>query len=389
MTEPEKRTGASARRRAHADADEQARARRRAQRRHNLTIVGVMVVALALLIGGAVVLVLPMFEEQPEEVVTDYPGPGSGQVEVVIADAAPDAIGDTLVAAEVVATADAFVAAYEANPEAENIQPGSYTLAQHLRAADAVVALLDPANVADLTLTIPAGWRADQVLARVAEVTGSTPAEIEEAAAEVELPEAVDGELEGWLSAGSYTITPDATLVQVLQQMVDRTIEVLDSYEVAADDQESVLIQASIVEAEVADAEDRGMVARVLVNRLDGCISSGRPLLQLDSTVAYGLGIAMNALTLEDLGEDTPYNTYLHEGLPPSPINSPSEESIQAVLNPTEGPWCYFITVDPSTGDTRFTDDPVEHEENRELYREWLAEQSAPPSTSESATDEG
>lgn len=367
--------------------EERQRERKRAHRRRNFAVFGVLVVALALLIGGAVQLVLPMFKEPGTQPLTDYPGPGSGSVAVVLADAEPTTIGATLEEADVVATAGAFVEAYEANPAASGIEAGSYTLPQQMKAADAVVALLDPANRTDLSLTIPPGWRASQILSKVSEVMGVPLSEVEEAAAAVELPEEAGGEIEGWLFAQTYTVAPDMSPVQVLQTMVDRTLAVLDEREVAAEQREDVLIEASIVEAEVTDAEDRGKVARVLTNRLDGCADVG-PLLQMNSTVAYGLDKAVTDLTLADLEDDsTPYNTYVFEGLPPTPINSPSVVSIDAVLNPPEGNWCYFVTVNLETGETRFTDDPAEHEENRAAYRDWLAawreEQSA------AAEDEG
>jgi UPF0755 protein len=345
---------------------------RSAHLRRNLTITGILLVALALLIGGAVQLVLPMFTV--DETVTDYPGPGSGDVEVVVVDAAPEAIGTTLVQADVVATVDAFVDAYGENPDATGILPGTYSLARQMTAADAVSALLDPANRIDRTLTIPPGWRASQILAKVSEVMGVPLAEVDAAADEVELPEDAGGHIEGWLFADSYTIAPDDDVQQVLQRMVDRTIEVLNDHEVGRGDRQIVLTQASIVEAEVSDAEDRGKVARVMQNRLDGCADVGE-YLQMNSTVAYGLGKSVTDLTLADLADDsTPYNTYVFEGLPPTPINSPSVESIEAVLSPPEGDWCYFVTVDLETGETRFTDDPAEHEQNKADYRAWLTQ---------------
>lgn len=363
--------------------------RRRAHLRRNLTVAAVLLVALALLVGGAVNLVLPMFASTPEE-ISDYPGPGSGQVEVVVTETAPESIADTLVEADVVATPQAFVDAYGANEAASGIQPGTYSLAREMAAADAVVALLDPANRVDRTLTIPPGWRESQILGKVSEVMGVALADVQDAADQVELPRSAGGDIEGWLFADTYTIAPDDEVVAVLQRMVDRSVEVLADHDVAAKDQEDVLTQASIVEAEVSDADNRGKVARVMQNRLAGCADVGE-YLQMNSTVAYGLGKSVTDLTLADLADDsTPYNTYAFEGLPPGPISSPSIESIEAVLSPPKGNWCYFVTVDLETGETVFTDDPAEHEQNKARYREWLAqwreEQSA---AAEDATSDG
>lgn len=363
--------------------------RKRARTRRNLTILGVLVVALALVVGGAWQLVLPMFEDA-DAPVTDYPGPGSGEVSVVITDPLPEAIGTTLVEAGVVATAGAFVDAYEANPDAAGITPGTFTLPQRMTADDAVLALLDAANRADRSLTIPAGWRTRQILAKVAEVMGVPIADVEAASEEVELPDGVDA-IEGWLFADSYTITPFERPVDALQGMVDRTIEVLDEHGVEPEARDDVLVRASIVQAEVSDDEDRGPVARVLDNRLQGCSDVGK-LLQMNSTVAFGLDKAVTDLTLADLENDsTPFNTYVFEGLPPTPINSPGVTSIEAVLEPPAGDWCYFVTVNLETGETRFTDDPAEHEANKAEYREWLdqwrEEQSA--AADDTTEDEG
>ena len=371
-----------------ASAPDSGRAGAPTRTRRNLTILGVLVVALALLVAGAWQLVIPMLRDA-DDPVTDYPGPGSGEVSVVISDPTAQEIGTTLAEAGVVATSQAFVDAYAANPDATSIAPGTYTLPQRMRAADAVLALLDPANRADRTLTIPAGWRETQITAKVAEVMGVPLADVEAAAEQVELPEGATS-LEGWLYADSYTVSPGQTPLNALQAMVDRTVEVLDERGVAPEDREETLIRASIVEAEVADAEDRGRVARVLDNRLAGCADVGR-LLQMSSTVAYGLDKAVTDLTLADLDDDsTPFNTYVFEGLPPAPINSPGTTALDAVLDPPAGDWCYFVTVDLETGETRFTDDPAEHELNRAEYREWLErwreEQSA---AAEDAAGEG
>lgn len=343
----------------------------RARRRRNLRVLAVLVVALGLVVAGAWQLVLPMFEGGEEE-LTDYPGPGVGQVDVVLEDPAPAAIADVLVGADVVATAGAFVDAYEDSPNATDIRTGSYVLPQQMAADDAVLALLDPANRSDRSLTIPAGWRHEQIVAKVAEVVGVPVAEVEQALEEVMLPDPAGGEVEGWLAAGVYTVAPAEEPLPVLQRMVDRTVELLADRGVEPADQHAVLVQASIVDAEVADAETRGQVARVMRNRLAGCADVGE-YLQMNSTVAYGLGKSVTALTLADLEDDsTPYNTYAFEGLPPTPINSPSEVSLDAVLDPPDGSWCYFVTVNLETGETRFTDDPAEHERNRTEYRDWL-----------------
>ncbi|TDE92482.1 endolytic transglycosylase MltG [Occultella glacieicola] len=358
-------------------------AKRRAQRRRNMITFFVMIVSIALLVGGAWVLIRPMIsgDGAPSATVSDYPGPGTGEVQIVVNTGETGAdIATTLVDNDVVATTGAFVQAYNTNPDAVSIQAGTYTLQSQMNAADAVAALLDPASRSDLTITIPEGWRATKIYARIANRLGITEEEVATAAAEVAasyLPAEAGGEIEGWLFASTYTIQTDSTATSVLQQMVDLTVANLDERNIAAEDREELLIKASIVEAEVANQDDWNMVARVVENRLAGCTGDGT--LGMDSTYAYGLNKIAPEITRTEWETEHPFNTRIVPGLPPTPIGAPGAGALDAVLNPPEGDWCYFVTVNPTTGETRFTADYDEHLENQRLYREWLAEQTAAP----------
>ncbi|MGZ6791992.1 MAG: endolytic transglycosylase MltG, partial [Mycobacteriales bacterium] len=106
---------------------------------------------------------------------------------------------------------------------------------------------------------------------------------------------------------------------------------------------------ASLVEAETPLDADRAKVARVVLNRL----AKGMPL-QLDSTVNYVRTERRARLSLSDIEVESPYNTYLHKGLPPTPIDSPGEKALAAALNPEAGDWIYFITIDKA-GHSLFT----------------------------------
>jgi UPF0755 protein len=113
---------------------------------------------------------------------------------------------------------------------------------------------------------------------------------------------------------------------------------------------------ASLVESEVNRPEDRGKVARVIYNRLETDATDG--LLQIDATVNYALGRDLGlALTEEDLDVDSPYNTRKFPGLPPGPIESPGDAAIEAAVNPADGDWVYYVTVNLDTGETKFTED--------------------------------
>jgi UPF0755 protein len=103
------------------------------------------------------------------------------------------------------------------------------------------------------------------------------------------------------------------------------------------------LIVASLVEREAKVDEDRGMIARTIYNRLDKNMKLG-----IDATVEYALGTHKPQLTAADLDIDSPYNTRKFGGLPPTPIAAVGQRSLQAALNPTPGPWLYYVLIDPS-----------------------------------------
>jgi UPF0755 protein len=110
-------------------------------------------------------------------------------------------------------------------------------------------------------------------------------------------------------------------------------------------------------------------VARVLDNRL----AINMPL-QLDTTVNYANGKTGLTTTDQDRANPSPYNTYLHTGLPPGAISNPGEDALRAVLTPAAGDWLYFVVVNPDTGETRFAATGEEHKANVQLFRQWLAE---------------
>lgn len=349
--------------------------KRKAQRRRTLVSFVVMSIALIVLVAAGWIFLRPLFSGLSgggagSPTITDYPGPGSGSAEIVVSPGdSGAAIGGTLVDADVVATVEAFVAAYTANPDAASIQPGSYTLTQQIPASDAVDALLDPASRSDAGITVPEGWRASQIYERLAETLEIDVADVESAAADLELPDEADGEVEGWLFPSTYTIATDATALDVLQQMVDMTVQVLENNDVPQADWHDVIIKASIVEKEVSREEDRPSVAEVIENRLATCNGSG--YLEMDSTLVYELGKPASEITSTEWSTATPYNTRTFAGLPPTAISSPGESAIQAAANPPSGDFCYFVTVNLDTGETKFTGDYAEFNEFKNEYQQW------------------
>ena len=347
------------------------RQRRRRRRRVRAAIASLLAL---LVVGGGVVLA----SEPLREIVAtltepdDFDGPGTGEVQVLVAPGdSGRAIGETLAEAGVVKTAGAFADAAAADPDAASIQPGTYALREQMSAAAALALLLDPTSLRNYTVTIPEGFTAERALQRIAEATETSVEELTAAAADpaVGLPPEAQGQLEGYLFPATYDFPLGVTEVQVLARMVQRTGEALDAAGVAPEQRRTVLTTASLIQAEAGNAEDMGRVSRVIANRL----AQGRPL-QFDTTVNYATGKGGITTTEEDRATDSLYNTYLYPGLPAGPINNPGDDAISAALAPVEGPWLFFVVVDPDTGETRFAETEQEHLANVELFRAWLRE---------------
>jgi UPF0755 protein len=303
----------------------------------------------------------------------DYTGTGTGTVAVKVEDGDTlSAIATRLVDAGVIASAEPFVDAAEANTAATGIQPGTYSLRERMSGQAALDLMLDPAALQLFRVTVPEGMTVAATLERVSEETGA-PLEDLQAAAEdsaaIGLPDWAGPTAEGLLFPATYDFQPDTTPTDMLAAMVTRGVQALDDLQVPEADRLTVLTKASLVQAEASSPEDMAKVARVLENRLaDGMA------LQLDTTVNYANGKGGITTTAQDRQNPSPYNTYVHEGLPPGPITNPGEEAIGAVLDPAEGPWRFFVVVDPDTGETRFAETAEEHQQNVLLFQQWLRE---------------
>jgi UPF0755 protein len=339
------------------------------KRRGPVTVVLSLIVLAALVVGIGVGGQALWHTIHP--VAADYPGSGTGTVDVKVNDGdSLRTIAGTLVTAGVIASAQPFTDAAKANPAATGIQPGVYTLKQQMSGQSALDLLLDPASRRVTRVTLPEGLTATQVLQKVSGETGIPLADFQAAAADpaaLGLPAYANGLLEGFLFPATYDIQPGDTAVGILTEMVAGTVQVLDDLQVPEDQRLGVVTEASIVQAEAGSVEDMGKVARVLDNRL----ADGMPL-QLDTTVNYANGKSGVTTTSQDRANPSPYNTYVHPGLPPGAISNPGKEALRAVLNPTPGDWRYFVVVNPDTGETRFAVTAEEHNANVLLFQQWL-----------------
>jgi UPF0755 protein len=300
----------------------------------------------------------------------DYSGAGTGYLVVQVpAGASPTSLGPELVKLGVVASARAFVLAAEHSPNPNGLLPGFYGMHQHMAASRAYALLLNPANLVEVKVTIPEGWRLSQIVAYLGSKSGIPASKYQAILAspgQLHLPAYAGGKVEGYLFPATYEVQPHESALGVLTAMIQRFEQQAAAVNLATAakkvhlTESQVIIMASLVQAEGGKTSDYPKIARVIYNRLAQQIP-----LELDSTVLYGLNTYGILASNQQLASSSPYNTYKHKGLTPGPIDSPGAAAIQAVLNPAPGNWLYFVTVNPRTKLTLFTASQAQFEQYR------------------------
>ena len=210
-----------------------------------------------------------------------------------------------------------------------------------------VVALLLSGRTVIRRLTVPEGLTTAEIRALLARAEGLIG----------EVPEIAEGRL--LPETYHYQYGDDrAELVGRMRKAMDQAL--LDVWARRRDDSplktpEEVLTLASIIEKETGRAEDRADSSQVIAARF-----ARNMRLQVDPTVIYGLGGSFNGnLTRADLKEPTPYNTYVHKGLPPTPIGLPGREALHAAVQPSGAPYLYFVSR--GDGSSQFSTTLEEH----------------------------
>ena len=181
--------------------------------------------------------------------------------------------------------------------------------------------------------------------------------------------------IDGWLYPDTYNYTPNSTDLELLKRSTTRLQKALDKAwnerdeNLPLEDPYQMLILASIVEKETGIAAERPQVASVFINRLKANMK-----LQTDPTVIYGMGENYTGnIRKKDLETMTPYNTYMIEGLPPTPIAMVSESALQAVAHPDKTDFYYFVA--DGSGGHKFTRNLNEHNKAVQEYLRWYRNQ--------------
>lgn len=298
--------------------------------------------------------------------VEDYQGSGGEPVQIVIEPGDDGAdVARKMVAADIVKSFDAI---YREMLNADfTIYPGTYEFPSQISGSTALRILIEGKNRIVVRVTIPEGFRVQQIVALLeTELALNKPDLI--AAFETQLGR-LDPDtptIEGYLFPATYTFDPGVTEAVVVKTMVDRMEAELKSYGIELIDAHEVLTLASIIQAEGKLPEDFFKISRVFANRLDK-----KMLLQTDPTVKYRYDGEQLNFT-DGVKSDNPYNTYIYPGLPPGPISNPGSLAIEAALRPADGEWLYFVSINLKTGETVFSNTLAEHERAAELYRAWL-----------------
>jgi UPF0755 protein len=285
-----------------------------------------------------------------------------------------DGIASILADADVISDAGLF-ARYVGLKGAGPWEAGNYTDFRVRSSFDEAIDVLDggPLPVGASQVRITEGKRVSDALAQIAEQHPNISDEdllLAMGSGQVTskyLPEGTTN-WEGLLFPDTYEFADDATATEVLQTLADEMADHLD--ELGYDRAETlrgfsaydVLKVASMAERETGQPEEeRGQIARVIYNRLD----AEEPL-GIDATVLYGLGRDSGELTQSDLDTDTPYNTRLNAGLPPTPIGLPSRAALEAAIDPPDGDWFYYVLVSKDPPTHLFTDSSSEFQRAKE-----------------------
>lgn len=243
-----------------------------------------------------------------------------------------------------------FLALARVSGKAKRLRAGEFIIPPHRKPLE-ILNILEKGDVVLHQVTIPEGLTIRQVGSILEKEEWVDPEQFYELTHSKKFIKSLGlqlDNLEGYLFPDTYSLARGEVSEQsIIRMMVDRFFQVWD--EVASDQapdlvRDQIIVLASIIEKESATPEERPLIARVFLNRLEK-----KMRLQSDPTVIYGIDKFSGNLTRDDLSRKTPYNTYTITGLPPGPICNPGKGSIMAVLRPADAPYLYFVSKNDGT----------------------------------------
>ncbi|MBT2379429.1 endolytic transglycosylase MltG [Streptomyces sp. ISL-111] len=315
----------------------------------------------------------------------DFAGSGTDeQVEVEIPEGSYGYdIANILRKKGVIKSSDAFVAAQNDNPKGKSLQAGVYLLNKEMSAASAIELMLDTKS--QNLLVIPEGTRNSTIYANIdkrLELEKGTTAKIAKTKAEsLGLPDWADDNpdvkdpLEGFLYPAAYPVAKGSKPEDALKRMVTRANKEYgklglegSAKKLGLENPWQLVTVASLVQVEGKYKHDFDKVSRVVYNRLKPGNMETVGRLEFDSTINYIKGQStLDVGAVDTLRQiDDPYNTYRIVGLPAGPISNPGADALHSALNPTPGPWYYFVSINEDKTIFSVTND--EHNRNRAKY---------------------
>lgn len=266
-------------------------------------------------------------------------------------------IARDLADAGVVASAPEFDRVVREARASSRLQAGTYELETGMTSEAVLAVLLEgPPDLEVFRMTVIEGLTVGQMLESIARQTPYTFEELSTALLDgtvtsslLPAPADVLRDWEGLLFPDTYEFEADASVADILGLMATTTSDRVAAIDWTYLEDRGLtpydgIIIASLIEREAGLDEDRALIASVVFNRLDAGMK-----LQFDATVVYALGaLPEGGLTLADLEVNSPYNTYLIDGLPPTPISGVRLASLRAAAAPAESDYLYFITTDES-----------------------------------------
>ncbi|MDP9110509.1 MAG: endolytic transglycosylase MltG [Candidatus Eremiobacteraeota bacterium] len=226
-----------------------------------------------------------------------------------------------------------------------DVHAGAYRFPARQSANDVLHALLTGGAQIAAWVSIPEGFTAEQIAKRLQQAGVGQESSL--ARNFLTTPLTVDGtrtkNLEGYLFPSTYLVSLDASPQQIQKQMTDEFFKELPADASSRARQLRVSVPAAVVVASLVEREakvdaDRSMIAGVIYNRLRVHMP-----LQVDATIEYALPSHKTELLYSDLKIDSPYNTYVHEGLPPTPIANPGKPSLEAAFHPAKTDMLYYV----------------------------------------------
>lgn len=292
-------------------------------------------------------------------------GKGEGRIVVTVPDGAnAGQVAEILADQGVISNGSLFQLRLRLSGESGSILPGRYLMASGMSYGTAIDRLTGQSADGLITLTIPEGLPRSQVAPIVADV--GVQGDYEEATKSFQgFDPAKYGaknppSLEGFLFPATYELEPGSTVEDLVFQQLDAFRQNFAGVDMNYAKKKNltpydVLTIASMIDREVVVAKERPLVAAVIYNRL----RIGEPL-GIDATTRYEYDNYVNPLTSDQLESDTPYNTRLNAGLPPTPIGNPGLASIKAAARPANVDYLYYV-VDPNgCGTHSFTSSAAE-----------------------------